>query len=725
MREYSFYIDEKKTRLGYTKDLSIREARESGQMFFRKSLSESVKFVGADFDYIMSKPITHYFSLRIFNSDGILIYRGGFVRTDAEEIDIDNKKITMPITTIDQYTEILKGLEREEDLIKIGLPRTKVSIDRRPIAQFYIPGDGVLTSITGGNYWEQDVNSTTDHFELFDDYKFKVTAILKEIKLTASGFGALAAANGVYVGAITKGVLGYHGTLLNTENETYKVDFSQRFAPSSTNPTVNSEIEVRLKNANTGQELYRYISVITVNEGVQTVELLPAAGSGMIGKMIGDLISYRVYSRYLLDVDFFNGNPTLELPEDDITGEHYNYRKVYEFGIENTARISSRLSDEPTIWGMNPEGKYYLPPDDDPNYFPLARSRWGYASIWYINTPLVNLIEPYGIKSFYLKDAYLISDVISALAGKISANYKHEGTPEYSRILYDKNPLTAVNSNFRLLITPKSNAMLGEYDRPAERAPLTLKNIFDFLKNLKIYWWVDEENNLRLEHYQYFKNGGSYSSKEKIISVNLEEVCHTHTRKRFDFQLNKFKYKKDEIPERYEFRFSDDVSKAFQGNPIVVKSAFAQEGRKEDINISIFNPDIDLLMINSSGVSKDGFAIFAANFDPIKGYYLPYVNLKVNGVTVAAQNGFLSIPWIQENLFLYGMPPGDVEVEGEMRSPYSYVSTMVQNGIKIPTFEVLNPGEIIATALGFGEIENVNYNLLTSVYELTLNYESE
>lgn len=727
MVKYRFYLDGRVCRPNYTDRMALDTAIEGDNIFFRDKLSEPLKFLRSDYNYIISQPINHRFEVLIDESLDCgetwqRFHEGFFYITDANEIDRDHRKITMPIKTYDQYTEILDGLEREEDLIKMGVARTSVTMDKRPVIQVYIPGDDVITSIVGGSYWEQAATSELDVYKIMDDYKFLLSNFLREIRITGIN-GAPSSANGLYVGETfytsPTGGLGYAGTLVNPENPDYRIFYSQLYIGGNV-PGTNSDFDVQLIRNSDNAILYHYHSPIGSHES-EDFEMNNTTNPAFPGKLKAELITYRFYERYLMDVDYYNGNPTWPIPEDDIAGEHYNYRRIYTYNVNNTGRISYRLSDEPTQWGMNPEGKYYLPPDDNENYFPVARSRWGYTSIWFLYSPLTELVEPAGRKSYDMRDTHLLSDVIKALVKKIDESYEHEGLPEYSRFLYDINPLNG--KDYRNLITPKSNALLGEYDRPAEKAPITLKQVFDMLRETcKLYWFVDPDRKLRIEHISYFRKGGSYTPNH-VVSVDLTNVIITLTGRTLANITSVYKYRKDKMPERIQFAWVDDVSTGFIGEPIVLRSPFVDKGKVEQVSIGAFNPDIDFMLLNPEGSSKDGFALFGAEL--VSGLYkLPYVQMFVNGVNTTMQNGYWSFPFIQENYYGYDLPAGEVDINGNTYNNLPVPLRMIeQEGVKFPTCKKIDVVGLVKTYLGNGEIEKMSLNLQSRTYTIDLNHE--
>ena len=141
-------------------------------------------------------------------------------------------------------------------------------------------------------------------------------------------------------------------------------------------------------------------------------------------------------------------------------------------------------------------------------------------SIWFVFSVVDWLVESSARRTFTIRDTYPLASVISVLLAKIAPGITHEGTTDYSKFLYDEtNPITNVDQ--RLFITPKSNLVTAGYDQPAQKAPITLKRITDMLRDcFRCYWFIDEQNRFRIEHIQYFRNGGSYSGSP-VVGIDL------------------------------------------------------------------------------------------------------------------------------------------------------------------------------------------------------------
>jgi len=104
---------------------------------------------------------------------------------------------------------------------------------------------------------------------------------------------------------------------------------------------------------------------------------------------------------------------------------------------------------------------------------------------------------------------------ISKLLTQIAPSISHEPTEEYSKFLYGTlNPIT--NGKFWLFISQKSNILSGNYDNPAQKAPITLKDLTNMLRDCFRCFWYIENNKFKIEHITFFMNGGSYTESPEV-----------------------------------------------------------------------------------------------------------------------------------------------------------------------------------------------------------------
>lgn len=612
--KYRFSINGHYVNPSYKDDLSKDYALEPQQRFYRTALSGVLKFMRGDFDWIMSQPFeTEYVVLLEKSNDGGLTwanyYRGVFFQADCQ-IDLDIKKIEVKLDTKDQYNEVLAGLEKEYDLLKLAPAKTPLTIQKRPLIQLYIPGDSVVSCFLGGNSWEQDVyGPVTNTNTLVNTYHFALSSTFQKCLVTGSGMTP--DVRGEFVNEF---VFSYDASDQKWygRNQTYYVKYR--------------------KNGDSGPGGYPYLfelirssdSVVLFQSGTywsvskdpigNDLTLNAVSGSGATGSITIYCSTMKVYMRYLLDVETISGLSTYAIPANDIVENNRNYKRVIGYAVD-CATISNRVSDSPTKYGTSDDGKYFMMPYTlwGAKFYPIARSTWGLSSVWFAFETFDWILEGKGRKSYTMKDSMMISEAIRVLLNIIDPTITHDGTSDYSQFLYGTtNPITY--GAFRVMITQKSNILAGEYDQPAQKAPVTLSAILAMLRDtMKVYWYI-EDNKFKLEHISWFKNGGAYSGSPGT-SFDLTTSIQRKNKKPWGFISSKYSYDKVDMAERYEFGWMDDVTEGFAGYPIEINSKYVQRGKIENVNISAFTSDIDYMLLNPGSISQDGFALFAAILD--------------------------------------------------------------------------------------------------------------
>lgn len=698
----------------YTDAVAKEYTLQTNEKFFRETLSGKLTFQRRDYDIIRNANFETLFILKLYISyDGGLSYtlywNGRFSKTDCT-INEDDKTIVVAPTAEDGYTNVLSGIEKEFDLIKLKPEMTAVKIWKRSLIQVYVMGESVVSCFLSGMYWEQDCDVINDDNELQNTYHFQ---------------------------------------FCREEHET------------------------------------------------------------------------RVYSRILCDVSEYQGQPTLPLPYDDMVGNNRNYHYAIKRSLGGYISFSNNTIDTPTEWGIKQPGIYYTTPTAGV-YYPIGRSHWGEYSIWLLPGGTRFEDEPTTRKAYIMRDTMLLSDVIKVLLREIAPELTHEATPEYSHFLYDAtNPISG--RTFSLLLTQKSNALAGNYSQPAQKAPITLKQITDMLRDcFNAYWFVDD-GKFKIEHIKWFKNGGSYTGQPSI-SHDLTHEYVSRNGKAWSFATNEYTYTKSQMPERYQFGWMDDGTSVFDGQPIEVLSRFVNAGSIEEINVSNFTSDIDYMLLNPGSCSEDGFALFAAvigaesiitpdsqfytlsrdtyriyminqryvnnaafmtvtfqglgrvgieilnpnnteyetvrdinitgtttvtiplalsrnkigfiflssvagvsmRMDDLRlGYELPFVpyTIPATGEETLLQNGLLSFAMLQADYLLYDMPAWRIKVNG-----IEQMALGIQRGkeqqLRCPMYIDPNPMQLIKTHLGNSAVAKLSVNLSSRNAQITLNYDT-
>lgn len=713
----------------YKDDLAKEYELETNQRFYRAKLSGKISFIRDDYDFINTRPFDYEFLYGIDKSnDGgktwVPYFSGKFMKTDCTFVDYD-KKVTVQPDVIDDYNEVLAGLEKEYNLITLAPSIQRITINKRPLIQIYVPGDSIVSCFLGGTNWEQDANATTDQSLItkrgnLGGYNFSLCNILKEIQITSHGSPSVI--SGLYTGRMATGASAdaFEGKLYPELNVNYYIFISQQTIEGT--PFGIAIVEIRKRSDDT--VMFRYTKATKGPFDTLEFDLTAVEGSGATGTMHADMKSYNIYARYLVDVDKIDDLETDQIATNDIVDNNRNYRRVIGYAID-VAFISNNFSDTPTEWGLADNGKYFAPPYSiyGQTFYPIARSTWRYASLWFGFYLMDWILEEKARKAYTLRDAFPVASCISVLLNQIAPGVTHAATAEYSQFLYSgNNPISGLN--FRLLVSQKTNIINGEYQQPAQKAPTTLQQFTNMLRDcFKCYWFI-EDGKFKIEHIQYFRNGGSYSG-EAILSHDLTKELNLRNGKPWAFNTSEYSFDKVDLPERYQFEWMDDVTAAFEGLPIQVISKYVTPGKAEEINISNFTSDIDMMLLNPGNMSSDGFALFAA-VPPTSGsqWILPFTRQTINGVEYFLQNGYLAFINLQSPYWLYDLPARRVSINGS--EVYAYgIERKKKQTFSFPANDDPNPMQLIKTYIGNGQIDKLSVNLCSRSIKTTLKYDTE
>lgn len=711
----------------YKSDLSKDYELESEQKFYRAKLSGSLSYLNRDYEYIMQQNFETQMRMMIFSSidwgkTWQPFFKGKFMRTDCT-INIDDKKVTVEPEVDDEYNDVIAGLEKEYNMMELAPVNQFLTIYKRPLIQIYVPGDEIVSCFIGGAYWEQSTSKTvTDINALKNTYRFAQMSQIFEIKVTGKN-GAPNTYNGTYVGRVEKinedigNITRLAKGEFYNENANYKIVYGVSYQKN-----LKQTFESFIFYAN-DERLYLYNDYLSDPNKIITVDNYNGAAAGSLEMDIQETI---IMARYLCDVTDISGTSTYPIPSDDIVDDNRNYRRVIGYAID-CVYVSNSFSPEPTKWGMADDGQYYKPPYvlGQYSFYPIARSTWRYTSIWFAFHLMDWLLEAQARKKYTLRDTFTLASCINVLLQQFAPGITHEATPEYSQFLYSENGDPLFGNKFRLLVTQKNNILNGEYQTPAQKAPMTLQQITEMLRNtFKCYWYI-EDGKFKIEHIQWFKNGGSYDSTG-LVGLDLTRLTNTRNGKPWSFNVNEYSYDKIELAERYQFQWMDDVTEQFKGQAVEILSKYVTAGKVEDINISNFTSDIDFMLLNPSEISSDGFALFAA-VEPSEGeqYELPIVQTSIEGTTYYLQNGLLAFAYLLQRYWRYDMPAMDLKVNGTQTIALSTQRAKKQT-VKFPApAGEFDPKNLIKTPIGNGEIEKFSLTLDSQIVEATLKYDTK
>ena len=180
----------------YGNDFAINVEKESGQVFYREKLSDSLTFVAEDFSWIMAQSFDAIIFVMMFIYDGGTLTKswfGKFSRTDCTINEVDGI-LTVTPSPSDEYDGILNVLDNEVDLAQLPIVNTPVNINVPPVLQIYKPGDTFITNYWQGEAWETEVEPKQYlddllplGFEFFAHFPVTSDAVLARVLKSTSG----------------------------------------------------------------------------------------------------------------------------------------------------------------------------------------------------------------------------------------------------------------------------------------------------------------------------------------------------------------------------------------------------------------------------------------------------------------------------------------------------------------------------------------------------------
>lgn len=603
----------------YGDDLVKEFEKVSDEQCFRENLKGDLTFVKDDYDWIMARPFDYKFEISLFISyDGgefwSRYWDGFFYKTDCK-FDEDDENVAVTPSSRDRYSDLLAGLEKEYDLIRLAPEISHIKVDKRPMLQFYsgYPTGHVVGCYLSGMWWEQECEEP-DSYTTLGQQGWRLI-FNKVIAIFSQGTGTPSVPRSMSMDVpllwpqdfiMTGG--GYEFACIHIGANSF--DFE-------------------LRDASTHVALFRGHASANVPDFVVRLNAVP--GASATGYVDVDARLFQIWCRIVCDKETAT---TIAIQSDDLVGDMRNYRFIEPLAegvtppLDDAVAYSDRMSEFPTEWGLYQPDEYYLPPEDGANnqFIPIIRESWGAISMWIDASQIPASLDENYRASFVLREAYPIASVISVLLGQIAPQLHHEATIQYSRFLYgESDPLSFSTHN--IFITPKSNILTANYDQPAQQGKITLRRVLDMLRDCyRCYWYVDESNRFRIEHIEFFRRGGKYATYPgPEIGIDLTTERVPRNGKPWSYSTSKYVFEKPAMSARYQFGWMDDVTRGFEGEPIDIISGYVEKGKIENVEVSSFTSDVDYMLCNPNACSKDGFALLSAVYSdglPLEEYVL-------------------------------------------------------------------------------------------------------
>ena len=700
-------------------NLTMQFGKESGQQFFRRKLSGDLTFVKDDYDFIKSKTLDFKFDFYIMISydngkNWTNYWKGYFYWTDCE-FNEDDKCIKVTPSVEDEYTDILAGLEKEFNMIDLAPAYDEIQLKKRPVIQIIPATMGGISSKAGcfhtdGTYWERDVNGVSSPDPLVAvmsrDYYFNLASGILDMTITPQGAvpdGFPTHIREMFVG---------HG--YSTAHGYIEYALRHSFTLQSGQWRIEYQFEavnIIITNVTTGVVTWQGPLTVTGPQLVRSFD-------SQYGSLTIDLdVITLFFSRLVFGKQGVTGAKSI--PASDIMANNENYHYcLQEFDVTNNIYYTETYSTTPTKWGKYDSSQYYYIEPSRSNvrgWSPIAQTTWDTIAYWFGYTASLLPVEPETMADATLKNAYKIRDVISVLLKKVAPNI----TMARDSFLNGTDPITGDTRTF--FLTPKSNVKKLDYDTPAMNAPITLKYIFDMLRDCYRCYWFIEDNVLKIEHIKFFLNGHTYStlSPTQRIGIDLTQQFVTRNGKTWAYSTSKYTFDKPELTERYEFSWMDNETEPFNGEPINIIGGFVEQGKVEKINIQMFSSDVDYIMSNPEDISDDGFVLLGA-VSSVHDWILAFKEFEDMDF-VKLQNAYCAFAYM-EVYYLDDLPSNKYQIGDGIIQQNARMKKYKTQEVSFPCITDPDMQKLVKTSIGEGQFENININLSSRNGKATLKY---
>lgn len=704
MKEYTFYLSlnggtETEVHPIWGDGLSLVYGKESNQEFFRRTLNGPIVFVGSEFITISGASIETEFVLRIVR-DNLTYWVGVFHKTDCT-FDYDARTASVTPSVKDEYNAILSALDKEFNFSDLQMAQDVVKYDIRPKVQLYVPLQNKCTCLVGNTIFEQECTNfnagLTTYQTLIDTHHF----LPLEVGIYMKFNDGIYMSNTTFSGNVTltngRGIADIIADGYNSQMAVYPFARVRVYeSPFGDTSPIACEIFLHIE----GSDDSRYFGEYNENgywifrrSNAPSVYYYPEGSAAM------------VYARLLLAKDNIAGQTAY--PIDTGFSEETNYTHCIAFGMLNVS-FNFLLQEIPSKYGLWKDGKYYSKmPATAGEFRPVCKSSWARYSIWYPYSYLLDSIDEDGRVEREIKGNTLVG-VVNALLDKTGVSLTFTETEQCSQFLFGSlRPI--LGSALWLFFIQKVEFQSQQKRILDEENTISLKSVFTFLRDaFRLYWFV-EDGKLRIEHIQYFLNGGAYYTQPQI-GVDLTTM-QSKTGKKWSYGQNTVKYDKTTMPERYEFGWADDVTELFEGLPLNIVSGYVEQGRVESINIQKITTDLDFIISNPGDISKSGFVVLGAFYENNE-YKVAYYTYRQDNpvMDILLQNGYLAFIFLYQ-MYLYDLPAMRYRV-GDGAIDYAQgVARGMSQEVSFPCPDEPEIEKLVRTQIGDGKIEKITVNL--------------
>ena len=572
---------------------ALKYVSADGEVFKRKQLQGALRFMGADYELIMSQTTDKSIQLRITfdDSDTSDIIATFTIR--ASSVNIDNQAIEVTPIIVDGYEQIMTVLDREVNWLNYQPQIKQITIPVFPLIQIYEIGSDKITCFGRSGYWTQIVeNIITNAPDLKNKYHFGEPKDLLYLSTNA---------------AMTSYVFDIN-TWKSSDNR-YAInntsDINPDYDPQDPWDTLyyerieiweeGSPLFVMDHYAHPSQLTHEYIFTQAIFYKVGGTETATFSRRRFVCRLVSSNGKGPQWSRVLTD---------------DIMPQ-----SIYQYAVQLPADPVFAGTDyedeENRYWGHQPHYAFFpKTPANHPspgneilvpfgiNCFPVDPESWRSFSVWFeVSSQHKEWVtaERY-TEMFVLKDAYTFQGVINAflLATGVSLSFDIDTDSEFLK-------------NFPFVITPKGNIVVWRYTHPTTVNNMTLGQLLETLKKLmQVYWYV-EDGHIKFEHISYFRKGGTYDGVPEV-DLDLTQTYDMRNYVPLSYGLNSITYENMSVPFGVQYRFADECSFLFNGFGIQYYHSYYPgiDLTIEKVEIETVSTDIQHALVNPDRYSKEG-----------------------------------------------------------------------------------------------------------------------
>lgn len=709
-------------------DIALVREKESDEMFYRDSIDGKFTFTGSIYTAIAADSTLEDKFYLVLYDGSTQICTGEFTKLDCSFDDDNGICVVNSLGKYDRYSKILEGMNNKYNLVSLAPSANQVRMKKRAILQIYIAGDSKITNILGNMSYEVPATPTTDYSTLANTYHF---SLIREYQYQR----------------VPEGTTGVYITVEGEQNVVHQVDISGYYYYTSHPSTwiwdwYREDNEFLLEWAQDDQTVYdAMIYKVLGNDQFALVKKDADAftnyGSGggvgtnvrmydrdehgtPLSTYLCDLpyrVSREIYARIISDND--TGGSSHRLPTEDICENNMNYRYWYDpntSGVNSHLKSSHEFQTDPTPYGKNEAGEYYVKPSPSVatnNVIPIGWSMWGGESYWY-ESYLDTSLENYDT-DFDLMDAYTIEESIKLVAQQIDPSISGVSSAIMGSSSYAS--LIPYPTHTNILITPISNIKKTYYSTAAQRGDISLADLLGMLeKCFKIYWYIDDSKVIHLEHLYFFLNGMSYSTPTDTDICDITAIKSPMVNLPWAYGTNKYSFDISNLKKRYEFNWSGESTEQFNGYPLEIRNKFCDNASTEPITVDNFIADIDFIVGSPNTLGDDLYAMMmVSNNTTPKRTRIQNYQIKSGTTEFRMQNGEASFFYtanLNKNLRLFDIDGDSVYANGiQLTAVQSTKRLKRQEEIAFPVDWSKAFRNYVTTGYGRCQIEHIEINM--------------